>query len=196
MDERLQIFGYALCGAGVFGLLGALFGALAGVMMRLTGRAAGSYLGITVAAAFARARGRPLSDVAAGLIIGGTDGACFLGVAGVLAGAAIGYVGKEPARLLWNVTWAGGLLTLGAVFFGGLAYGVVRAGAWVVGLSFAVACAGGILGFVLDSGTGLFLGAAGGALLGSISGALLGLLTPDRTAAPPSPEEPPEEDVS
>jgi hypothetical protein len=174
VDDRLRIFVFALAGAAVFGLLGAAFGAIAGGMMRASGRAAGGWVGNAVAAAFVRVRGRSLSPVATGVIVGGTDGACFLGALGTIFGGVVGALEEQHAPLFSQVALAGTLLTAGGVFFGCLGYALVRAGVWVVALVFVLAAVGGLAGLGLGGVTGLFYGALAGALVGSIAGAIKG----------------------
>src|SRR5215472_9571082 len=126
MDDRLRIFLCAVSGAGLFGLLGAVFGAAAGATARAGGRAAGGVLGLAAARALVRVRGRELSDVATGAIVGGVDGLTFLGVVGTLFGLVYGNAGEQRRELLLNVAMAVGLLAAAAALFGTVATGLIR----------------------------------------------------------------------
>jgi hypothetical protein len=182
--ERQWIFECALVGTGLFGLLGGVFGSVAGAALRWSGRAAGSWIGLTVAQALVHARGRELSPVLMGAVVGGADGACFLGLVGTLVGTVVGYLGEAHSHLLLTVALAMSLLTIGALLFGALAYGLIRAGLWVVAAIFVGALATGSIGFVIEGRIGLFYGALIGAGLGSIIGMVRGG-RPRRGTAPP-----------
>ena len=149
----------AILGALAFGLVGLLFGGLAGAWTRLSGRAAGGPLGRAVAEAIA-----PLGEDGAppavhGAVAGGVDGALFLGAVGFLVGVVAGLEG-----LLYVLA---GLvaLCLAAAVFGRLAYGLVGHG----GRSVTAVCA-------------MLVGAAAGATItdggryAALAGAVAGLL--------------------
>jgi hypothetical protein len=145
MDDRFGIFAWTLAGAFSFALLGMLFGGLAGWLSWRNGSASGSVVGRKVADALARLLEGELSDGGRAAVVGGADGGLFLGLLGTLIGLAAGYRGQPPAAwlvpaFLWLLA-----LVLGAVFFGLLAYGLVRLSV------------GALVGF--------FLGGIGGALL-------------------------------
>jgi hypothetical protein len=184
MDDRLRIFLSAVSGAGLFGLLGAVFGATAGAMVRAGGRAAGGALGLAAARALVRVRGRELSEVATGAVVGAVDGATFLGAAGTVFGLVYGYSGEGRREMLLNLAMAVVLLAGAAAIFGTLASGLVRAGIWGVGAVFVAALGGAGLGARLAGLPGLFYGALIGLGLGTLAGVVRGTIRP-----PPPPEE-------
>jgi hypothetical protein len=189
MDERLLLFVWALCGLGVFGLLGAGFGALAGAVTRASGGSAGSLVGMAVAQALARVRGKDLSPVLTGAVVGAVDGACFLGVAGTVLGVVAGYWGLGKSPWLAITAWGVGLLFPGAILFGLLAYGLVRAGSRAVAAIFLGALGGACAGFQTGGARSLFLGALGGALLGSLGAILWAGTGRSPTSSAPEDEE-------
>jgi hypothetical protein len=186
MDERVQLFLYAVSAAGLFGLFGAVFGATAGAMARAGGRAAGSLLGLMAARALVRVRGRELPDVAAGAIVGGVDGLTFLGAAGTVFGLVYGHAAGERREMLLHLAMAVGLLAVGAALFGTLATGLVRAGVWGVAAVFVSAMGGGALGVRLAGVPGLMYGALIGLGVGTLTGVVRGAIRP---AAPPREED-------
>jgi hypothetical protein len=186
MDDRLRIFLCVLSGAGLFGLLGAVFGAVAGAAARAGGRAAGGVPGLAVARALERVRGRPLPDVAAGAIVGGVDGLTFLGVGGTVAGLVYGYSGERRREVLLTLAQLLGVLAIAAVMFGTVATGLIRAGVWGIGAVFVAALGGAGLGARLAGLPGLFYGAMIGLGVGTLAGVVRGAIRP---APPPPPEE-------
>jgi hypothetical protein len=167
MDERVRLFAWIAGSGGVFGLLGAGFGALAGLVYWRGGKAAGTGLALRVAQAFEKTDERPLSRSSKGAIVGAVDGFLFLAVVGILLGAVVAH-----GRLNGPATTAIGMTVLllvgGAVFFGGLAYAASAAGLRGVAALFFGAVAGGVPGFWLASATGLLIGVIGGAALGIV----------------------------
>ncbi len=136
MDDRVHLLLCALSGAGLFGLLGLVFGATAGAAQRAGGRAAGGVLGLGAARALVKARGRELSDVATGAVVGGVDGLTFLGVVGTVFGLVYGHADETRREVLLNLAMCGGALALAAAFFGTLATGLIRAGVRWIGVVF------------------------------------------------------------
>jgi hypothetical protein len=185
VDDRVRILLCALAGAGLFGLLGALFGATAGATVRAGGRAAGSALGLTAARAVVKVRGRELSDVATGALVGGVDGLTFLGVAGTVFGLVYGYSGAAQRELLLHLAVGVGALAAGAFLFGTLASGLIRAGVWGVAATFVAALGGCALGARLAGLPGLVYGALFGLGVGALTGLLRGGIRP----APPPEDE-------
>jgi hypothetical protein len=122
MDERVGVFGWSLAGAAFLGLLGIVFGALSGGISRSSGHAAGGLLGSIVLASIQRVRDRPLGPFWQGALVGGTDGGCFLGFLGAVAGAVIGYSTQLPWQVVISLGVGAVLLALGGVVFGVLGY--------------------------------------------------------------------------
>ena len=116
-------------------------------------------LGLAAARALERVRGRELTDVTAGLVVGAVDGLAFLGVVGTLFGAVYGYVGEPHRELLLNLALGVGLLAIGAAVLGTMATSLIRAGVWGIGVVFVAALAGAALGARLAGVPGLFYGA-------------------------------------
>jgi hypothetical protein len=185
MDDRLRLLLFALAGAGLFGLLGAVFGATAGALARAGGRAAGSALGLNAARALVKVRRRELSDVATGVVVGGVDGLTFLGVVGTAFGLLYGYSGERPREVLLNLAMGTGLLALAAALLGTLASGLVRAGLWGVAAVFVAALGGGVVGGRLAGLPGLFYGAMIGFGAGAVAGLVRGSIRP-ASRPPPS----------
>jgi hypothetical protein len=145
MDERVRISLWLVGGGGLGALLGGAFGALTGALYWNSGRSAGTRFGHAVADSFARAAGREPSRLRRGAIVGAADGVLFLGALGILAGG-LGAAGPSGGSVRWlaSVMLTGLLLVIGGVFFGLLAYALVRNGTWAVVAMFA----GGVLGAV------------------------------------------------
>jgi hypothetical protein len=168
MDDRIRLFVYLLAGAGIFAVVGALFGALARALALHHGQAAGGPLGQLVADAVRKVRDGELSPGAGAAISGAVEGAAFLAVVGCLVGAAAGY--QETGRLRLLVYSSLGVVGLAAMatVFGVVAYGLLWVGVRVVIGVFA----GGVSGAL----AGGWLGGADGILLGTLTGALGGIL--------------------
>ena len=168
MDNRLGIFLWTLAGAFSFALLGGLFGSLAGWLSARHGSASGSVLGRRAADALARLLERDLTEAGRAALVGGADGALFLGLIGTFIGLIAGQRDEAPAAWLVPAFAILLLLVVGAVFFGLLAYGLVR--------------------LRVGSVLGVFLGGISGALFtahsigtahivpGAVVGLLLGVL--------------------
>jgi len=181
MDDRLHLLLYALAGAGLFGLLGLIFGAAAGAAHRAGGHVSGGWLGLAAARALVKVRGRDLSEVATGALVGGVDGGAFLGVVGTIFGLVYGYAGEIHRAMLLKVAMSVGALAVAAVLFSTLASGLVRAGVWGIGAVFFAAVGGGAIGARTAGAAGLFYGA----VIGFGAGALAGLLHGGIRPAPP-----------
>jgi hypothetical protein len=184
MDERVRILLCALGGAGLFGLLGLVFGAAAGATQRAAGRAAGSALGLAAARALVKVRGRELSDVTTGALVGGVDGFTFLGVVGTALGVVYGCSGERQRELLLNLALGVAILAVPAALFGMLASGLIRGGVWGIGTVFVAALGGCALGARLAGPPGLIYGAVFGLGVGALAGLLRGGIRP-----PPRAEE-------
>jgi hypothetical protein len=165
MDERVRLFAWIAGSGGFFGLLGAGFGALAGLLQWRAGRAVGTAMGLGVARAFERAAGQAFSPTSQGALVGAVDGFSFLAVVGVLLGAIAGY-GQFKGSAALSIAIAVLLLIAGALFFGGLAYAFSSAGSRGAAALFIGAVACGSSGFWLASIPGLLIGVIGGGALG------------------------------
>jgi hypothetical protein len=169
VDEPLQTFARVLACGGFFGVLGAAFGGLVGYLSWTRGRPAGSGAGLAIASTMDRIAGRKSSPAQTGILVGAFDGLLFLGLAGTALGlvAARGHFGWA---FLSRIALGTLMLTGGAVFFGGLALGIIYAGARAMAGVFAGGMLGAASGALLGRGDGLVLGAIGGVLAGTILG--------------------------
>jgi hypothetical protein len=168
MDQTASPAFWAAIGAVSLGCLGALFGGLAGALARASGYAAGGVFGHAAAEALQRVARKELSPVLLGAVVGAADGALFLGLVGAALGVLASRVSLPAgAGTLPAVVFGVALLALGAVFFGGLAYGLLRAGMRSLPV---------LAGLAVGGVVGADLGAGPGALLGLMIGSLLGLL--------------------
>jgi hypothetical protein len=184
MDERVRLFVWIGGSGTFFGLLGAGFGALTGLLHWRGGRAAGTAVGLRVARAFERIGGQGFSPATKGAIVGAVDGFLFLAVLGGLFGAIAGH-GRFQAAATTSIAMGVLLLFAGALFFGGLAYAASAGGSRGVAALFFGAFAGGVPGFWLAAATGLLIGVIGGGTLG-----LVGLLLTRSLTRPGSPSPP------
>ncbi len=169
MDDRLRTFLLVLGSAGFFGLLGAAFGALVGHLSWKRGRPAGSAAGLAVARAMARAAGREGPPGRTGALVGGTDGFLFLGLLGTGFGL-IAARGRADWASLGRPALGALVLTAGAIFFGGLALALTRAGTRAIAGVFAGGMVGAISGALFARADGLMIGAVSGVLAGTLLG--------------------------
>jgi hypothetical protein len=169
VDQQLQTFARVLACGGFFGVIGACFGGLVGHLAWKRGRPAGSAAGLAAARAVARVAGHESSPGRTGFLVGATDGLLFLGLAGTALGllAARGHFGWQA---LSRAAFAVLILAGGAVFFGGIALGIIYAGARALAGVFAGAMVGAASGAALWRGDGLVIGALGGVLAGTLLG--------------------------
>jgi hypothetical protein len=174
MDDRVRIFLCVLAGAGLFAVLGGVFGAIAGAWQRAGGRVSGGAIGVWVTQALERARQSPLPDLTAGAVIGGVDGALFLGVLGCLFGGGVGYAGAAHTHLLFDVGLGAAALVAIALGFGCIAHGLTRGGVRSFGVFFLVIILCGTLGGGVAGVVGVFIGALVGMALGAIGGFVVG----------------------
>jgi hypothetical protein len=179
MDERIRIFFCILGGAAGFGLVGAVFGALARVFSQASGQAAGGIVGASAVRAVEYVRGCPLSERTRDLLSGGSDGACFLGCVGGLLGAYVGYRSPAETSLLLDALGTVAVLALAAVAFGVTGYLMAGKGVGVVALLFLGGMAGALGGAWLGGTDGLLIGAVAGAFLGVCLTRLPRRLPPD-----------------
>jgi len=184
MDERVRLFVWIAGSGAFFGLLGAGFGALTGLLHWRGGRAAGTAFGLRVARSFERIGGQALPPATQGAIVGAVDGFLFLAVLGGLFGAIAGH-GRFQAAATTSIALAVLLLFAGALFFGGLAYAASAGGSRGVAALFFGGVAGGVPGFWLAAATGLLIGVIGGATLGLVGLLLTRSLTRLGSPSPP-----------
>lgn len=173
MDERVRTFAWVLAGTGFFGLLGAAFGALAGLISWRNGRPTGTAAGLAVARAFARAAGREFPPGRSGALAGGADGLLFLGVLGAVLGLVAAAKGRAGWAVLGPAAFGGLSLVGGAVFFGLHAYWIVRGGACAVAAVFLGGMLGAFAGALAARGNGLIIGAVAGMFAGTVLGVML-----------------------
>jgi hypothetical protein len=185
MDDRIGLFLYLLAGAGIFGVVGALFGALARALALHHGQAAGGPLGQLVADAVRKVRDGELSPGAGAAISGAVEGACFLAVVGCLVGAVAGYQEEDRLRVLVYSSLGIIGLAAAATVFGVVAYGLLWVGVRVVLGVFLGGLGGALTGGWLDGADGILLGTLTGALCGTL-GCLLTM--PWRRFGPGEPE--------
>lgn len=176
MDERLACFLSAVLGLLVMMPMGAAFGAIAGAAVRASGRSAGGFVGLEAVRALERIRGAPFTPIVAGALVGAFDGAVFLGIAGALVAGGLTFLGMGEVRVLLRLASTVGGLAVTACGLGTIAYGLVRAGWRSVGVVFATAVVGGLIGIFLTVQDGYFLGAALGAGLGAVLASMSGWL--------------------
>jgi hypothetical protein len=173
MDERATLILWTVGGAIFLGLVGGLFGALAGAMARASGHVPGGWIGPRVLDAVQRILRVELTPVQAGALVGGCDGASFLGGVGCLLGLAAGSSEWFPRQDLLVVFAAIAGIALLAIHFGLLAYGFLRAGLRAVGGASLGAMAGIFLGAWLLAWPGVFIGGEAGVLGGLAAGVLI-----------------------
>jgi hypothetical protein len=174
MDPGVRTFLWVVATGGFFAVLGGVFGCITGVITWKGGRAAGTFVGASVAQAFARAAGKELSRTTRGALTGGVDGFVFLGLLGTVIGAIVAWQRPQEWQTLRPLALTGLSLVGAALGFGGLAYILRQQGrTGVLGL-FGGGLSGAILGAALGGVDGLFPGILAGALLGTGLSALLG----------------------
>jgi hypothetical protein len=103
MDEGVLRFLTVLAAVAFSGLIGAVFGGLAGWLAWRDGRPSGTALGLAVARIFARESSTGLSPGARGLYAGAADGFAFLGLIG-FATAGAGLFLLAAAAVLFGLT--------------------------------------------------------------------------------------------
>jgi hypothetical protein len=186
MDDRLRLFLFLLAHAGSMAVLGAVFGAVVGAWYYRSGKAAGTYFGLSVARAFARVSEREFSRGTLGAIIGAVDGLIFLGMIGMVIGAIQAYQGEE-LKILGPVLLVAALMA-GAVYFGVIARGLIRA----PGRTATASLVGGAIGFLVAVGLdGRREDLLAVSLFGGLLGAFIGALgTPRRRHKPHDRESP------
>ena len=166
MDERFRIFFCILGGAAGFGLIGAVFGALARALFHASGKTSGTGIGAAAVRGLEHLRGEDLSEWSRARVSGAADGAVFLGVLGGLLGAYAGYQGPEEMPLLLDALLGAAVLALAAVLFGVTGYVMAGTGVRVVALLFVGGILGALAGAVAAGPDGLIVGTLAGAFLG------------------------------
>ena len=100
LDARTRLFLWVLASETCFGVLFAVFGAITGAMRWREGRPAGTRLGLSVAGAFDRIRGKDHTPTIQGALTGGADGAVFGLVVGTVVGFVVGWRSQTEWELL------------------------------------------------------------------------------------------------
>src|SRR5262249_23949279 len=145
MDERLVLFCWA-AGGGVFlGVVGALFGGLAGLMARVHGRSPGGFLGWRVLRAVERVLQHEIVPAPAGVLLGAIAGAAFLGMVGVLLGLIAGNTDWLPPTAFLAIFLGIGMIAALAAAIGSTAYLLARGGVRAAG----PVCVGGVAGICI-----------------------------------------------
>jgi len=168
MDDRFVLFCWAVGGGVFLGVVGALFGGLAGLMARLHDRSPGGFLGWRVLRAVESVLHREISPVPAGVLVGAVDGAAFLGTVGVLLGLLAAKTDLLPPTALLAIFLGIGMIAALAAAFGGTAYLFARGGIRL----FSAVCVGGVLGIC----TGMEIADSEGVMVGAPLGLLLGFV--------------------
>jgi hypothetical protein len=168
MGDQQTLFLWILASGGFGAVLGGGFGAAVGAITWLNGRPAGTFLGLGMARAFERAAERELTPGKKGALIGGTDGAVFLGVIGVVVGAMVAWRNPAAGEVLGPTAGALILLVVGGTLFGLLAYALVRTGLRAVMPLFSGAMLGAAIGLLLGRANGLFPGLVVGLTAGTL----------------------------
>src|SRR5262249_17153545 len=94
--DNLSFTAWAVLGAISLAPVGALFGAAAGAVARISGHSPGGALGRAAVDFLARARRQEFTPAVTGAIAGAVDGALFLAIVGLVVGLIAGYGGSEP----------------------------------------------------------------------------------------------------
>jgi hypothetical protein len=172
MGEQQTLFVCALASGGFGAAVGTAFGATVGAITWSDGRVAGTFIGFGLARAYERAARHELTPTTKGAVVGGTDGAVFLGAVGILVGALVAWRMPSAGDVL--VPTAVGmvlLLSLGSLF-GFMAFALVRTGARAVAPLFFGAMLGAAIGVFWWRLNGLFVGL----VLGLFGGTALAFL--------------------
>jgi hypothetical protein len=176
MDGKLVLV-YWTVGGGLFlGVVGALFGGLAGLIARAQGRSPGGYVGLFVLRAVERVLRQDIAPLWAGVLVGACDGAAFLGALGVLLGWLASRSDEASAAAFLAIFLGIGSIAVMAAALGCMAYLISRSGmraAWAV-------TGGGVAGICTGMGVAGARGVLVGALLGLLFGLALGWLTSGR----------------
>jgi hypothetical protein len=205
VDERIGLFLHIAGAACGFGLLGAVFGALAAARFHAGGKSPGGVFGPRLLRLWERGLGRELAPATRAAASGAIDGAVFLAVIGAGVGLWGHQSGQGPGWVL-RVGAGAALLAVGAVLFGVIAYFLVGVGVRASGPVLMGAMAGGVIGACCGAETAsglasllgvrltgsdpMFVALVGGAVLGGALGAWIAL------AGRPAPQPPPDDDLS
>lgn len=183
MEDRVSLFLFVLAGIAGFGLVGVVFGGLAGGVAQLNGVAGAAFVGRLVVDALNRVRTTPLDDFTAAVLRGSVDGGGFLGAVGAVVAFALAAVAGEPGSLLVGVLFSAAALAGVAALFGLLSYALSQArGTLLVGVVCISSLAGAVTGAaVLRNEAGILPGTAVGAVVGLVAGTLT--LKPPRPPA-------------
>jgi hypothetical protein len=173
MDEIWRRLAWILGTGGYGAILGGVFGGVTGYIHWGSGRAAGTYLGHRLLEAFEAAGGQEYSPHKRGMIVGAADGFVFLGVVGTILGTVFAYVGRPDDEVLLYGAVGGVLLAAAAMFFGILAYAIVRNGVWAVIGLFIGGIGGAFAATLLLGVNHLLVGVVPGLVVGMMAGFLL-----------------------
>ena len=139
MGDQQALF-LCILASGSFGaLLGGSFGAVVGAVTWLSGRAAGTILGFQMARAYESAAESKLAPGPKGALIGGTDGAIFLGSIGLVGGVVASRT-PVPSEVLEPTAAAAVMLVGTCIVFGMIALVLTRSGTHAVVPLFARRC--------------------------------------------------------
>lgn len=172
MDETWRRLAWILGTGGYGAVLGGVFGGVTGYVHWGSGRAAGTFLGHRLLEAFESAGGQEYSPRQRGTLVGVTDGFVFLGVIGTVVGTVFAYVGRPDDEVLLYGAVGGVLLALAAMFFGILAYAIVRNGVWAVIGLFIGGIGGAFAATLLFGVNHLLAGVVPGLVVGMLAGLL------------------------
>jgi hypothetical protein len=174
MEERQTLFLWALVSGGFGAALGTAFGATVGAITWRDGRVAGTFIGFGLARAYERAVRCELAAATKGAVVGGTDGAVFLGTVGILVGALVAWRVPRAADVLVPTAVVMVLLLALGSLFGSIAFALVRTGTRAVVPIFFAAMFGAGIGVYCGRLNGLFIGLVLGLVAGTAVAVLRG----------------------
>jgi hypothetical protein len=174
MGDQQGLFLCILASGSFAALLGGSFGAVVGAITWLSGRAAGTILGFQMARAYESAAESKLAPGPKGALIGGTDGAVFLGSIGVLVGAVVASRTPVPSEVLEPTAAAAVMLVGTCIVFGMMALVLTRSGTHAVVPLFGASLLGAVVGLYCGRSYGLFMGLVLGLVAGTVIAFLWG----------------------
>jgi hypothetical protein len=174
MSEQQTLFLWMLTSGSFGAALGAAFGAGVGAITWLNGRAAGTFIGLGLARAYERVAECKLTPGKKGALIGGTDGAVFVGAMGALVGAMVAWSIPTAGEVLGPAAVAVTVLVGAGALFGLMAFALLRTGVRAVGPLFIGSMLGASIGWYLWKSNGLLAGLVVGLVAGTAVAFLLG----------------------